>query len=230
MKTLSVWFLAIAVAGASAWAQVPIGSELTLNSPACKTTKAERPKLPPKLPKENPNFDTDQEYFYDFNGDGWCDYALGVPYPFNSKMNSFSVEDILLLGNQDRWGKALKGKNDYKFMVSLLHSPWVSFRPDLTDIKLVYSKSGGAPYVIGIYSGNDNEYLQNDTHRKNPAYCDKEGKQRIDFFTPQYLTVYRWDDTVGTFKKVEESTRKAILEFEFEEETHRCISRLQKRK
>ncbi|HSV52461.1 MAG TPA: hypothetical protein VLJ57_10110, partial [Burkholderiaceae bacterium] len=137
-------------------AQVPIAANLSLVAPPCRTTKAKRPELRAKLPKEAKNFDAVVELFADCDGDGWCDHALGVPYPHNSKMNSFSIEEIMLLGRGNRWAKALNGKKGYEFRSPVSENKqitWATFRVDLSEIKLIYHKQGGSPYVVGLYVG-----------------------------------------------------------------------------
>lgn len=46
----------------------------------------------------------------DFNGDGWCDVAWKVPYPRNAHMESYRLEELLILGSRKRWLSPLRGR------------------------------------------------------------------------------------------------------------------------
>lgn len=163
------------------------------DAPPCKQTKAKRPKL--AADKEIPDIDV---YHFDFNGDGWCDYALAVPYPFNSQMNSYSLDQLILLGGEKSWRRAIHGKPVFKVDPLLFPDDvWPLHRVDLTSIHLVYPKSGGAPYVLGLWAGTDNPLQR----YYGPPGCT------------QFITVYRWDETVGAFKKVDDATRDVVLKY-----------------
>lgn len=175
-----------------AWALTP--DDLRADAPPCKQTKAKRPKL--AADKELPYIDV---YRFDFNGDGWCDYALGVPYPFNSKMNAYWLNQMILLGGERSWRPALNGKPLPEFDdLVLLTDVRPLFQVDLTNIHLVYPKSGGAPYVVGLWASGTDDPIK---HYPEPPGCK------------QYGTVYRWDETVGAFKKVDDATRDVVLKY-----------------
>ena len=175
-----------------AWALTP--DDLRADAPPCKQTKAKRPKL--AADKELPYI---QVYRFDFNGDGWCDYTLGVPYPFNSQMNSYSLDELILLGGKQSWRRAIHGKPVFKVDTLLFPGDvWPLHRVDLTNIHLVYPKSGGAPYVLGLWGSSTDDPIE---YRPEPPGCQ------------QYGTVYRWDETVGAFKKVDDATRDVVLKY-----------------
>ena len=174
-----------------AWALTP--DDLRADAPPCKQTKAKRPKL--AADKEIPYI---QVYRFDFNGDGWCDYTLAVPYPFNSQMNSYWLNEMILLGGKQSWRRALNGKPRPKIDdLLLLDDVRPLDRVDLTNVRLVYPKSGGAPYVLGLWAGTDNPLQR----YYGPPGCT------------QFITVYRWDETVGAFKKVDDATRDVVLKY-----------------
>jgi len=76
------------------------------DAPQCKAPTAKRPKLGVDFAYDMPiGIKTD------FKGDGWCDYALGVPYPFNSKMNSYDLDQLMVLVGASGWKPVLNGKN-----------------------------------------------------------------------------------------------------------------------
>lgn len=165
-------------------------SDLQAEAHPCKTPKAKRPRLPVNFEHDAP-----VEIFADFNGDGWCDYALGVPYPINSKMNSYSLNQILLLGQPDGWRHLSRSVVDSAVArEGFADHPWPIFRIDLTDIRLVYQKASAAPYVLGIFAGGDPGKIYNNG-------CG------------QYASVHRWDDEVGAFKRVDAATRDVVLNY-----------------
>lgn len=163
----------------------------------------------------------------DFNGDGWCDYAVGISYPLNSKMNSFNIEDMILLGGAKGWTPPLHGIKTYMLDKKIPNSEemeiYATFQADLTNIKLIHQKNGGAPYVIGLITGiiRDDDIIgpQVEARRREPTYC--EGKHRVDFFTG-WVSVYRWDDWAGTFKRVLGKDRQTVLDFEFNQAIEAC--------
>ncbi len=123
--------------------------DLTFHAPQCRTTKAKRPHLPAQ--KEVPYGNVTKA---DLNGDGWCDYAIGVPYPFNSQMSSYDLSQEMLLGSKTGWRRPFHGKKSYLPPISDLDIEiWAVFQVDLDDIQLIYPKAGGAPYVVGLYAG-----------------------------------------------------------------------------
>jgi hypothetical protein len=163
--------------------------ELTAVAPKCKTPPTQRPKLVADGKEDN-------SITADFNGDGWCDFALGVPHPFNSQMESYWFEDVLILGGSKKWKPPLKNKGAASSEISSLDSDiWPTFQVDLTEIAFVYAKSGGAPYVLGIKTGYE------------------LGKKSVTWGCSEYEDVHRWDDTVDAFKKVDDATRDVVLNF-----------------
>ena len=175
-----------------AWALTP--DDLRADAPPCKQTKAKRPKL--AADKELPYI---QVYRFDFNGGGWCDYTLGVPYPFNSQMNSYFLDELILLGGKQSWRRALNGKPWFKVKKLLLPPDvWPLDRVDLTGIHLVYPKSSGAPYVLGFWASGTEDPTKS---YPKPPYCT------------QFSTVYRWDETFGAFKKADDTTRDVVLKY-----------------
>ena len=124
-------------------------SDLTFKVLSCKETKAKRPPLPAQ--KEVPYGNVTKA---DLNGDGWCDYAIGVPYPFNSQMSSYYLSEEMLLGSKTGWRRPFHGKKSYLPPISDLDIEiWAAYQVDLDDIQLIYPKAGGAPYVVGLYAG-----------------------------------------------------------------------------
>lgn len=156
--------------------------DLRPNAPPCKQTKAKRPMLP--ADKELPYLDVLR---YDFNGDGWCDYVVGVPYPVNSQMDSYYINQMMLLGGEKQWKPVLHGRKPFLPPITELDNrQWPTFQVDLTAIQLIYPKAGGAPYVLGLMAGGADD---------------------------PYQTVYRWDNAAGTFRCVDEATAKVVLGF-----------------
>jgi hypothetical protein len=151
-----------------------------------------------KLPKLGVDMDYDRptEIKADFNGDGWCDYALGVPYPINSQMNVYDLSQMMVLGQANGWKPVFNGKKAYEFMdKGYAQDTWPTLRVDLTDIRLVFPAQQGAPFVLGLFAGDD------------------AGKRDMGNGCYQYNTVYRWDDALGTFKKSDAATRDAVLTY-----------------
>ena len=149
---------------------------------------AKRPKLGVDFANDMPT-----EIRADFNGDGWCDYALGVPYPLNSNMNAYELDELMVLGQPRGWKPVFNGKKGWELDD---HDIWPTFRVDLTDIRLVFPRQGGAPFVLGLYAGGSDD-----------------GTRDMDNGCQQYNSVYRWDDAVGTFRKSDEATREAVLRY-----------------
>ncbi len=175
-----------------AWALTP--DDLRADAPPCKQTKAKRPKL--AADKELPYIDV---YRFDFNGDGWCDYVVGVQRYFSSKDEFYELPDAMLLGAAKAWAKPFHGKAPYLPPISELdRAVWPNPGIDLTNIHLVYPKSGGAPYVVGLWASGTDDPIK---HYPEPPGCK------------QYGTVYRWDETVGAFKKVDDATRDVVLKY-----------------
>lgn len=170
----------------------PRAINLRPDAPQCRMPKA-------KLPKLGVDFENDMptEIKADFNGDGWCDYALGVPYPLNSQMNGYYLDQLMALGQASSWKPVFNGKKGWELW-RLGHEDrtWPRFQVDLTEIRLVFPKRLGPPFVLGLH-----------------AALSDEGKRNMGNDCYQYSSVYRWDDTVGTFKKSDDATRDAVLNY-----------------
>ena len=181
--------------------------DLRPDAPQCKMPQAAVPDLPPKLPSESEDWDTDEQIFADFTGNGWCDYTLGVPYPINSKMNSFGFNDIMKLGDADGWHDVLHGKQWFKLPLSVTLGDNIPLdRMDLTDIHLVYPKKQGAPYIIGLMPGYPLPWVvENDS-----PHCKK------------YTTVYRWDPAVGAFKITDPAATQVVLQYYYAKIAEPC--------
>lgn len=165
--------------------------DLSSQAPQCKMTTAKRPRLPAEM-------DGDLKITADFNGDNWCDFALQIPYPSNSQMESYYLNQILELGGPTGWRQPFKGRKPYLPPISSLDGHiWPIFQVDLTNIAFVYRKLGGAPYVIGIMNG----YELPKTIVNPDTGCQ------------QYAVVHRWDDNVDGLKKVDDATRDVVLSF-----------------
>lgn len=162
--------------------------ELRPDVPQCKMPKAKPPKLDVDYKNDLPTI-----IKVDFNGDGWCDYALGVHYPQNSNMNAYELDKLMVLGQPSSWKPVFNGKEGWELED---HDTWPTFRVDLTDIRLVFPRQGGAPFVLGLYAGG--------------SY---DGTRDMGNGCQQYNSVYRWDDAVGTFKKSDQATRDAVLKY-----------------
>lgn len=162
------------------------------DAPQCKTPAAKVPKLGVDAAADAP-----VEIKADFNGDGWCDYALGVPYPINSQMNAYDLSEMMVLGHAAGWKSVFNGKKSHEFADNgYSHRTWPTFRVDLTDIRLVFPVQPGAPFVLGLMAG-----------------ASDEGKRNMGNGCHEYRSVHRWDETLGTFKKADDATRDAVLKF-----------------
>jgi len=207
MKLYSALFVAMGVllpALVSAAAPFHAGIELRPDAPACKTPKAKPPKLGVDVANDMPT-----EIKADFNGDGWCDHALGVPYPLNSQMNGYDLNQLMVLGQASGWKPVFNGKKAWQLGAEGYdHQTWPTFRVDLTDIRLVFPKQGGAPFVLGLYAGGSGD-----------------GKREMGNGCQQYNSVYRWDDAVGTFKESDEATREAVLKYFYSAVEKPCSAR-----
>ena len=165
---------------------------LRSDTPHCRTPKAKLPKLGVDFANNKPT-----EIRAEFNGDGWCDYVLAVPYPLNSKMNSYDLNEMMALGQANGWKPVFNGKKGYEFLdEGFTNEPWPRFRVDLSDIRLVFPKQQGAPFVLGLYAGGTDE-----------------GKRHMGNGCHQYRSVHRWDEARGTFKKSDDTTRDAVLKY-----------------
>lgn len=162
------------------------------DAPQCKAPKAKPPALGVNMAHDAPT-----PVNADFNGDGWCDFAWAVPYPINSQMNAYDLSQLMVLGQEQGWKRVFNGKKAYELAnADLDRRTWPTFRIDLTDIRLVYPAQQGAPFVLGLNAG-----------------ATDEGKRKVGKGCQQYRSVHRWDDTVGTFKKVDDATRDAVLQY-----------------
>jgi hypothetical protein len=68
-------------------------------------------------------------------------------------------------------------------------------RVDFVDAKFVYHKRGAAPYVLGVFAGGE------------------EARVAFGGGCQEYRPVYRWNDVIGGFKKVDKPERDAVLKF-----------------
>lgn len=166
----------------------PTAIDLRPDAPQCKMPKAKLPKLGVDFTNDLPT-----KIKADFNADGWCDYALGVHYPLNSNMNSYDLDELMALGQPSGWKPVFNGKKGWELEE---HETWPTFRIDLTDIRLVFPKQQGAPFVLGLYAGGSDD-----------------GTRDMGNGCQQYNSVYRWDNAVGTFKKSDDATRNAVLKY-----------------
>ena len=165
---------------------------LRSDAPQCKTPAAKLPKL-----GVDAHHDAPTEITADFNGDGWCDYALGVAYPTNSRMNAYDLSQLMVLGQAGGWKSVLNGKKAHQFTDEGVSSEmWPTFRIDLTDIRLVFPEQQGAPFVLGLMAGGL-----------------ADGKRNLGNGCHQYRSVHRWDDALGTFRKTDDPTRDAVLSY-----------------
>lgn len=177
---------------ASVHAVPPRAIELRPDAPQCKMPNA-------KLPKLGVNFSYDMPTIIkaDFNGDGWCDYALGIPYPVNSKMSSYDLSQLMALGTANGWRPVFNGKQEYEVVPDGGEDKtWPRLRVDLTDIQLVFPRKQAAPFVLGLYAAGSDE-----------------AKREVEDGCYQYQTVHRWDDSRGTFMKSDDATRDAVLKY-----------------
>lgn len=195
MKYFPALFVALAyLLCAAPCVQAAAHADLALrpDTPQCKMPKAKLPKLSVDFANDMPT-----EIKADFNGDGWCDYALAVPYPRNSQMNSYRLDQLMALGRAHGWKPVFNGKKGWELDADgYEHQTWPTDRVDLTHIRLLFPKQSGAPFVLGLYTGDPDE-----------------GKRNMGKHCYRYQSVHRWDDKVGTFKKTDDATRDAVLKY-----------------
>lgn len=185
-------------------AAAPASLELRPDAPQCRTPKAKPPRLGVDFANDMPT-----EIRADFNGDGWCDYALAVPYPLNSQMNSYRLNQLMALGQANGWKPVFNGKKGWELEANgYEHQTWPTDRIDLTDIRLLFPKQQGAPFVLGLYTGDPDE-----------------GKRNMGKGCYQYQSVHRWDDAVGTFRKTDDATRDAVLQYFYSVVEKPCSAR-----
>ena len=172
--------------------------DLTAQAPGCQRVSAALPKL-------RASKDAFKTIVTDLNGDGWCDTALAVPYPFNSRMESYWLEDMVVLGGPKGWRHPLKGKKSWSDEISFLDPHiWPTHQVDLTGIVLLYPRSGGAPYILGLIDGYEFE------------------KEFVSPGCQQYTRVHQWDADVDAFKKVDDAARDAVLSFYYSKVEKPC--------
>lgn len=182
----------------------PRAIDLRPDAPQCKMPKAKLPKLGVDFAYDMPTVIN-----ADFNGDGWCDYALGVPYPFNSKMNGYNLNQLMALGQASSWKPIFNGRKGWELAdMGYEDQTWPRFQVDLTDIRLVFPKQQGAPFVLGLFAGDPDE-----------------GKRNLGNGCHQYQSVHRWDNAVGTFKKSDNATRDAVLKYFYSAIEKPCSAR-----
>lgn len=74
---------------------------------------------------------------------------------------------------------------------------WPVHSVDLTEIALVYPRNYGAPYVLGLFAGGPGE-----------------GKEQVGASgCRQYVSVHRWDNEVGAFRRVDATTSDVVLRY-----------------
>ena len=195
MKQLSALFIATGLllsTSTCTHAAPQPGLALRPDAPQCKTPAAKLPKLGVNVDEDAPT-----EIKADFNGDGWCDYALAVPYPINSRMNVYDLSQMMVLGQARGWKSVFNGKKSHQFTDDGYSSDtWPTLRIDLTDIRLVFPAQQGAPFVLGLMAGGIHD-----------------GKRDMGNGCHQYRSVHRWDDALGTFKRSDDATREAVLSY-----------------
>jgi len=192
LPTLAVAIVYLSCTPACVQAAMPADLALRPDAPQCEMPKAKPPKLDVDFANDMPT-----EIKADFNGDGWCDYALAVPYPRNSQMNSYLLNQLMVLGQPNGWKPVFNGKKGWELDANgYEHQTWPTDRIDLTNIRLLFPKRSGAPFVLGLYTGDPDE-----------------GKRNMGKNCYQYQSVHRWDDKVGTFRKTDDATRDAVLNY-----------------
>lgn len=190
--------------------------DLRPDIPACKTPVTKRQKLKAETSRESDEAIKTGWYtkiVADFTGNGWCGFALGVPYPVNSQMESYSLDDIMLLGGGEGWRHPFKGKKSYLPPVSDLDfDVWPRHAIDLTDIRFVYPRRGGAPYILGVNAGTDAPKVI----VTNEPLCE------------QYATVYQWDSKVDGLKKVDKNVRNIVIKYFYSTIERDCSKKVDK--
>jgi hypothetical protein len=180
---------------------------LSTTAAPCRTPSAPQPRLPVRV-----EYDGAEVLRYDFNGDGWCDFAYAVPYPVNSQMNSYALDQLMMLGRAKGWSPVLHGKKSHLPPISELSDEiWPLFQVSLSGIRLVYPRTGGAPYVLGLYASG--------------GVGDTNGKSLVLFeghYCSEYVTVHRWDAEIGAFRRSDEATRDRVLDFYYQEVEKPC--------
>lgn len=83
--------------------------DLRPDAPQCRMPQAKRPTLGVNFKHDLPT-----EIKADFNGDGWCDYVLGVHYPLNSNMNAYDLDELMVLGQARGWKPVFNGKKGWE--------------------------------------------------------------------------------------------------------------------
>lgn len=206
-QILSISMIACLTVTVAAHAQ-NLKLNLSNEAPLCRMSLIKRPALTAERGKESR--EAIRTHWYeplvaDFNGDGWCDFAWAIPYPLNSQMASYWLEDMLMLATRTRWNSPLRGKKSWSEEISALEPTiWPTYQVDLTNVSLVYGKSGGAPYVLGLKSGND------------------LGEELVKLGCAEYSSVYRWDTEVDAFKKADDATRDTVIAFYYSTVGQRC--------
>lgn len=169
---------------------------LTTNLVRCKTPAAPRPALRAERGKREREAVRSGWYsavVADFNGDGWCDFAWAVPFPVNSQMESYYLDELLVLGGAKGWRPPFRGNQPTRY--ELDPEIWPSFRVSLTAIAFVQSSAGGAPFVLGLVDG----YALGKTW--SPSGCG------------QYSSVHQWDNIADGFKRIDGALREAVLNY-----------------
>lgn len=206
MKHILCWlFLSTVLAAPASGAAVDSSSGLTAVVAPCKVPTAPRPVL--RAEKGKREREAIRSGWYsavvaDVNGDGWCDFAWAVPFPFNSQMESYFLDELLILGGAERWRAPFHGNQPARY--ELDPEVWPSFRVSLTAIAFLQSQTGGAPFVLGLVDG----YAPGKTWF--PSGCG------------QYTSVHQWDDKVDGFKRVDGARREAVLNYYYSHVERPC--------
>lgn len=183
-----------------------LDASLSATAPVCRTPSAPPPRLPVRV-----EYDGAKVLRHDFNGDGWCDFAYNVPYPFNSKMNSYYLNELMVLGRAKGWSPVLRGKKPFLPPISEIpHEILPRSQVSLSDIRLIYPTAGGAPYVLGLYAGGVG-------HPDGKGAAWFEGKK-----CTEYITVHRWDAEIGAFRRSDDATRDRVLDFYYTNAERPC--------
>lgn len=190
---------------ASAYSTGIPSKDLIATPPPCRTSPGKRPFLKAEQDlkfRKVAKLDWHDSLTADFNGDGWCDFALKVPYPINSQMDYYFLDGIFMLGGPHGWRHPRWGVKRTALASDDKDAPKQNV--DLTGVSLVYLDSVPVPYVLGLKSGYD------------------LGSTLIGRGCFEYSSVYRWDDKVDAFRRVEEAIRERVIALYYAKLGERC--------
>jgi hypothetical protein len=165
--------------------------DLTGITPKCKLGKIEAPKIRPDFKQEYPKI-----FRLDFNGDGFCDYALGLPVPINEKMTQFNISEIFFVQNAGTWISAFAHRKPWH-IVDFDYQVWPYHDASLLNVDFIYSKLDGLPFVLGLYAKSDDE----GAWRVGSGSCF------------QYVSVHKWDKQYNSLKRVPDEIRDVVLNY-----------------